>query len=387
MTLYLDCNATNPTDPRVRIAMLEVLTSLYGNAGSPHEFGEQAKQAVNLAREQIGRVVQARRHEVIFTSGATESNNLAILGLAPHGLEIGKRHIVSSRIEHKAVLEPLAVLRRQGFEVTLVSPDSQGHVSADSILHAIRDDTLLISLMHANNETGILQPVAEVAERLPRPDIFMHVDAAQGFARAVDALSHPRIQLISVSGHKIHGPQGIGALIARREQGMLPPLTPLIHGGGQEFGLRSGTLPVHLIVGFGLAAELALQEHAQRRAHCLQLRQHVLRWVDSLDGIVHGDAQWSLPHVLNISFPNHSADQLLESLRGTLAISDGAACTSVCATASHVLTAMGIPEPELSGAVRFSWSYQTDEAELIDHLQRAASQLRQGHAVAHRNQS
>jgi len=382
MTLYLDCNATNPTDPRVRTAMLEVLTSVYGNAGSPHEYGERAKQAVNQAREQIGRVVQARRHEVIFTSGATESNNLAILGLAQHGRDTGKRHLVSSQIEHKAVLEPLSVLRRDGFTVTLVPPDAEGRVSAESILRAVREETLLVSLMHVNNETGVLQPVAEVAERLPRRDLLFHVDAAQGFARDVESLRHPRINLISVSGHKVHGPQGIGALIARREQGLLPPLSPLLHGGGQEFGLRPGTLPVHLIVGFGLAAELALNEYQARQAHCLDLRRHVLRWAEVLRGTVHGEARWTMPHVLHLSLPGRSADQLLESLRGMLAVSDGAACTSVCATASHVLAAMGVPEPELSGAIRLSWSYQTGEAELLEQLHQAAHRLQVGVSTA-----
>ncbi len=245
--------------------VLRVLADEWGNAGSPHAFGQRAKAAVQLWRDQVAAVVAARRHEIIFTSGATESNNLALLGLAAYGEKSGKRHIVSSQIEHKSVLEPLAQLSRRGFTVTCIPPSRSGRVSADEIGAAVRDDTLLVSLMQANNETGVLQPIAEVADLLHDTDVYFHVDAAQGFGKEIESLRHARIDLISVSGHKIYAPQGIGALVTRRRQFDLPPLTPLQFGGGQELGLRPGTLPVHLIVGLGKAAELALQEAEQRR--------------------------------------------------------------------------------------------------------------------------
>lgn len=373
MAIYLDCNATNPIDPRVRNEITRVFDAVYGNAGSPHEFGEQAKQLVNSAREQITQVIGARRHEIIFTSGATESNNLAILGAAAHGRASGKMHLVSSMIEHKAVLEPLQVLRKQGFEVTLVRPQSCGQIDPEALLHAVRDDTLLVSVMQVNNETGVVQPIEQIANGLEHHDCLLHVDAAQGFAKLLEPLRNPRLDLISISGHKIHGPQGIGALIARRKHGQIPPLTPLTYGGGQEFGLRPGTLPVPLIAGFGLAAQLAEAELNQRREHCIMIRKSVLAWAKSIDGIIHGSNEITMPHVVNLSIPGFTADELIEQFQGLIAVSDGAACTTICTTPSHVLSAMGIREPELSGAIRLSWSYMTDHDELQRYL-RAAKQ-------------
>lgn len=375
MTIYLDCNATTPLDPRVRQRMVKVLDAELGNAGSPHEFGEQAKAIVHQAREQISQVVAARRHEVVFTSGATESNNLALLGLKAFGLAKERRHIVSTQIEHKAVLEPLMSLQREGFEVTLVPPSADGRVLVDDLISAVRRDTLLVSAMHVNNETGVVQPIAAIADRLGNQEVFFHVDAAQGFGRESEALRHPRIHFISISGHKIHGPQGIGALIVRRYAGQLPPLRPVILGGGQEMGLRSGTLPTHLIAGLGLASELALQESADRAAACRQIRAVVLPWLRQHQAVIHGREDITVPHVVNASFPAHSADQLMDAWRGVLAVSDGAACTTVCATPSHVLTAMGVREPELSGAIRFSWSHRTDESALRAALQEATARL------------
>jgi cysteine desulfurase len=376
MAIYLDCNATNPIEPRVREEIIRVFDAVYGNAGSPHEFGEKAKQLVSLAREQLTQIVGARRHEIVFTSGATESNNLAILGAAAHGKETGKMHLVSSMIEHKAVLEPLQALRKQGFEVTLIRPQSSGQIDPDELLDAVRDDTLLVSVMQVNNETGIIQPIDSIANGLMQRDCLFHVDAAQGFAKQLEPLRNPRIDLISVSGHKIHGPQGIGALIARRRQGQLPPLAPLTFGGGQEFGLRPGTLPVPLIAGLGLAAQLAATERNQRSDHCLMIRKTILAWAQAVDGRIHGGQEATMPHVVNLSIPGFTADELIEHFHGLLAVSDGAACTTICTTPSHVLSAMGIREPELSGAIRLSWSHLTNHKELEHNL--LAAQIKLG---------
>ena len=359
MSLYLDCNATTPIEPRVLEAMIACFQQNYGNVGSPHEHGQRAKQAVHGARNQIAAVVAARRHEVIFTSGATESNNLALLGLAAHGEKTSKKHIVSTQIEHSAVLEPLAVLRRRGFEVTQVAPQSSGAVDAEEVLHALRNDTLLVSVMQVNNETGVCQPIDEIAAGLQDSECLFHVDAAQGFGKQLEPLRHQRIDLISVSGHKIHGPQGIGALITRRRQSQLPPLTPLHFGGGQELELRPGTLPVPLIVGLGLAAELAESESSLRNEHNRQLRNYLLQGIHSLSPQIHGDSLLTLPHTLNVSFPSFDADEVIQALWDVAAVSDGSACTSVCATASHVLAAMRVPQPALDGAVRISWSHLT----------------------------
>jgi len=374
--VYLDCNASNPIEPRVMQAILEAYRSVQGNAGSPHLHGQKAKEAVHRARDQIGSVVGAKRHEVYFTSGATESNNLAILGLAQRGKWTGKRHIISSAIEHKAVLEPLDRMRSMGFEVTLIKPQSDGRVSSRAMIDAMRPDTLLVSLMHANNETGILQPIDEVAQESQSRGIWMHVDAAQGFARDIERLRHPGIISISVSGHKIFGPQGIGALVIRRNKDHDGALEPILVGGGQELGLRPGTIAVPLVVGFGLAAELALDEHDSREEACKQLGTIVQKWAMHHGATIHGDSQHRLPHVLNLSIPGWDADDLLESIRDHVSISDGAACTSVCATASHVLSAMGVREPELSGAVRLSWCHLTDPPSVQDALHEAGKILK-----------
>lgn len=379
MTLYLDCNATTPIEPRVRDEVVRVFNSVYGNAGSPHEFGEAAKDIVSHARESIAQVIGCRRHEVIFTSGATESNNLAILGAALRARGNGKKHLVSSMIEHKAVLEPIQALRKQGFDVTLIKPLPSGRIDPDELMAALRPETFLVSLMHVNNETGVLQPIDVVANRLEDADVLFHVDAAQGFTKDLVSIMHPRIDLVSISGHKIHGPQGIGALVAKRKHGQLPPLEPISFGGGQEFGLRPGTLPVPLIAGLGMATRLAASENVLRREHCLMLRQTVLEWIRKIYGKVHGDSDATMPHVVNVSIPGFTADELIERFHGEIAVSDGAACTTVCSTPSHVLSAMGVVEPELSGAIRLSWSHLTDYEELrvrLENAERSLAKLR-----------
>ena len=375
MTLYFDCNATTPVDSRVIDAMIHVLQFEVGNAGSTHALGRRAKDMVHKARDQIGAVVNARRHEIIFTSGATEANNLAILGLAPFGVQNKRQHIVSSAIEHKAVLEPLSQLQKQGFEITFVPVDGSGRIDAEALLREVREDTLLVSLMHANNETGVLQPIAEVATGLADHQTYLHVDAAQGFGKEIEPLQHPRIDLISISGHKIYGPQGVGALVTRRRNFQLPPLQPLQWGGGQELGVRPGTLPVHLIVGLGVAAELALAEHEIRAQRCLEIRQQVLDHLLPLNVRLFGDQDFVQPHVVNFALPNWTADQILEAWDDEIAVSDGSACTMICDTVSHVLAAMGLKKEELESAIRLSWYHDSpvpDFAKLIAKLATAA---------------
>ncbi len=358
--VYLDCNATTPVDPRVVEVMLRVLKDEVGNAGSTsHAFGSRAKQWVQQARNQIAEVVGVRRHEIVFTSGATEANNLALLGLARHGQHGGRRHIVSTQIEHKAVLEPLQELKQRGFEITLVPPTAGGWVEPEAVAAAVRDDTLAVSVMQANNETGIRQGITEIAELLRHRDVYFHVDAAQGFGKELGPLQHERIDLISISGHKIFGPQGIGALIVRRRGRELPPLVPLAFGGGQELGLRPGTLPVALIAGFGEAARLAAAEWADRARRCELFGQELLRELGPLQPAIHGDRSHCLPHVVNLSIPGLDAELTMEAVRPFIAVSDGAACTSICSTASHVLAAMRLPPAQVDGAIRLSWCHAT----------------------------
>ena len=232
MPVYLDCNATTPVDPEVERAFLHFVREEFGNAGSrTHEFGARAKQAVQRARDQVAAVVKCQREEVIFTSGATESNNLALLGLREHGEKSQRKHIVASAIEHKAVLEPLEHLARHGFEITLVNQNADGAVSVEAVNSALRPETLLVSVMHVNNETGIIQPIEGIAEVLIQHKAFFHVDAAQGFGKRIPDLQNPRIDLISISGHKVYAPKGIGALVIRRRGYERPSLTPLMFGG------------------------------------------------------------------------------------------------------------------------------------------------------------
>ena len=340
--------------------MLRYLDDDFDNAGSrTHQRGQRARAAVERARDRVAAVVACGRGDVIFTSGATESNNLAILGLAAAAGR--RRHAVSSAIEHHAVLEPLAELGRRGFEITLVPPGADGAVDAGAMLAAVRPDTLLVSLMQVNNETGVIQPIAEVAERLDGADAIFHVDAAQGFGRELAALRHPRIDLISASAHKINGPKGAGALVARRRGGARPPLTPLMFGGGQERQLRPGTLPVASIAGFGLAAELAVSEADARRQRCLALRDRLLEALGPLAPVISGDIERTVPYILNFSVPGLDAETVIDAWRPLVEISNGAACASHSATCSHVLSAMRLPAARRDGAVRCSWDGATPD--------------------------
>lgn len=360
MTVYMDFNATTPVDKRVADEVLHHLTEEFANAGSrTHEPGQRAQKVVNRARVQVAEVVDAKDDEVIFTSGATEANNLALLGLAPEGDRHGRRHIVTTAIEHKAVLEPLKRLAESGFEVDLVPPQPDGRVNAEEVIAAVRPDTWIVSVMAANNETGVRQPLAAVCDGLADHDAWLHVDSAQTFGKDLEPLRHHRVDLISASAHKVFGPMGVGALVARRRGYQRPPLTPLIVGGGQERGLRSGTVPVPLVAGFGLAAELAVRENAQRRDACVRYRADVLAGLAPLKPAIHGDQRFTLPHVLNVSLAGVDAEAVMVAWRGLLAVSNGSACTAASYEPSHVLVAMQVPDDQIQGAVRLSWSHQT----------------------------
>jgi cysteine desulfurase len=370
--IYLDCNATTPVDPRVQEVVWKYLTEEFGNAGSrTHEYGLRAKQAVEKAREQVAAVVGASSSEVIFTSGATESNNIAILGLAAHGEKVGKRHIVSTQIEHKAVLEPLEYLEEQGFEVTLVPPTTGGWVEADRVLDAVRTDTLLVSVMHVNNETGVIQPISKIADGLVATDVYFHTDAAQGYAKDIDPLCNSRIDMISVSGHKIYAPKGIGALVTRRRGFSAPPLKPLLFGGGQERGLRPGTLPVALVVGFGAAAKHTSSSIKLWSTQCLSLRHRLIDTFKSVEYVLNGAPDRSLPNVINISLGNADSEATMLALRDVVSISNGSACTSSIYKPSHVLSAMGLTNARIESATRWSWCHLTpsfDCADIINSL-------------------
>jgi cysteine desulfurase len=359
---YLDCNATSPLEPGVRELMFEWF-SRTGNAGSrTHDYGAEAKRAVVNARKQVAAIVDAKPDEVVFVSGATEANNLAILGVARRA-DPSRRHVIATKLEHKAVLEPMDALKDLGFEVTLVDPTPGGWVDPDEIQAALRPDTLLVSVMHVNNETGVLQPLGEISELLQGHEAYFHVDAAQGFGKRLEDLRNPRLDLISVSSHKIYGPQGVGALIARIRGYDRVPLAPLAVGGGQEYGLRPGTLPVALIAAFGLAAELAGRDAERRAASCRSQKEQVLKALAPLGIRLHGDQDRVLPHVLNFSVEGLDGEAAIVALKDLIAISNGSACTSQVYSPSHVLQAMGLPEDAIEGALRLSWCHMTEEVD------------------------
>jgi len=360
--VYLDCNATTPLEPAVGALIRRYFEEEYGNEGSrTHGYGARAKEAVEKAREQIADLLAAKPDEVIFTSGATESNNLAILGLANWGRRHGKTHIISTHLEHKAVLEPIDVLAKDGFEVDLVAPDKNGRVDAAKIISLLRPTTLLISLMHANNETGVIQPIDEVAKALAHHPAYFHVDAAQTFGKLIEPLQNHRIDLLSASGHKIYGPKGVGVLLVRHRGKQKVPLAPLVHGGGQEHGLRPGTLPVPLIAGLGLAAEIGAKDHEAREAKCRAFRERFLRAIEPLQPKIHGEEGQVLAHTVNLSFPGISAEEGMVKIRDLVAVSNGSACTSSSYQPSHVLKAMRLAKDEIIGAMRFSWCHLTPD--------------------------
>lgn len=374
MTTYLDCNATTPIAPEVAEIVCKYMIDEFGNSGSrTHEFGMRAKQATELARQQVADVVEAGKNEIIFTSGATESNNIAILGLRKWAQEQNKKHIITTRIEHKAVLEPVEALESEGFEVTYLDCDESGLVSKESLEEALRPDTCLVSIMHVNNETGSIQDISGYISVLEEHDAYFHVDAAQGFGKYSESLKHSRIDMISVSGHKLYGPKGVGALIVRRRGFKKVPLQPLMYGGGQERGLRPGTLPVALIAGLGEACSLAYKNSEMWSQHCQSLKNEALGAFSEIGIKVNG--QNTAPHVLNFSIPEVNSEAAMVALKGIAAVSNGSACTSSSYTPSHVLTAMGFDEDRINSAIRMSWCYQTKELPLAEMIEKIKQYL------------
>ena len=369
MSIYLDCNATTPIEPEVVEKMNNYLTTDFGNEGShTHSFGSVAKKAVQEATDQVVSLVNASRNEIIFTSGATESNNIAILGLKKFGLNNNKKHIIASAIEHKAVLEPIEELEKLGFDVDIINVDQSGRINPKDIKDKIREDTLLLSIMGVNNETGIIQPISEIIEIVKDHDCYFHVDAAQMYGKDIDTLSNKRIDLISISGHKIFGPKGIGALITRLRNFNKPPLQPLFFGGGQQAKLRPGTLPVHLIVGLGTAAKIAKKNFKKRQEQNKIIFNQILKLMKSLNGNLNGDEKYLLGNCINFSIPTVDAEAFMLTTKDLISISNGSACTSSTYEPSHVIKAMNNNENIVKGAVRISWCHLTENKIPIEEI-------------------
>lgn len=362
MAVYLDYNASAPVDERVLERMIEVYRSHYGNADSrTHIFGTDAKEIVSSARKTIAKILDVDSTDVFFTSGSTESNNMAILGLLDYALESGRNHFITTSIEHKSVLEAMKHLQEKGCVVDFVSPDASGRIKPEQILSLVTDKTLLVSMMHVNSETGIIQPIEEVGAALAGTKTYFHIDATQGFGKLNDSLRKTKYNMLSITAHKLSGPQGVGAFIMRRDRTYRrPPIKPLMYGGQQERGYRPGTTPVALVAGFALAAELCDREAAAHMESCKAMKQRFLEAVQGLNYTLNGDQEYCLPSTVNISFHGVDAEGIFLALKEDYAFSNGSACNSGSHAPSYVLTAMGLDAARVSEAVRISWSHNTE---------------------------
>jgi len=354
--VYLDYAATTPADPQV-IEVMKSYLSIEGNFGNPssiqHSVGLQAEKAVEQARAAIADCLNCKTKEIIFTSGATEANNLALKGIAYANQDKGK-HIITSATEHKSVLDSCKALEQEGFKVTYLRPDIYGKITIEQIEQAITDETLLISIMYVNNETGYIQDIASIAALAQSKNILFHVDAAQAAGKLnIDLLQVP-IDLLSISAHKFYAPKGIGCLVIRNRHKIV--LKPLFNGGGQEYGLRAGTLATHQIAGFAKALTTACERQQQDYDHVLKLRTQLLTALKPIEGlIINSDLNNSLPNIVNLSFENIGSDMLLIRLQDDIAISSASACSSGTIEPSYVLRAMGIEGDRLYSAVRISF--------------------------------
>ena len=351
--IYLDAHATTPVDTRVLEAMLPYFTEHFGNPSTnSHLYGWEASAAVKNAREAIADIINATSDEIVFTSGATEANNLAIKGVAEAYFDRGK-HIITVATEHRAVLEPLAYLETLGFEVTYLPVQSDGMLDLDKLITAIRDDTILVSVMAANNEIGVLQPLKDIGEICHSRGVLFHTDAAQAIAKIPLDVAAMKIDLMSLTAHKIYGPKGIGALYVRRRDPRVK-LASQLQGGGQEKGRRSGTLYTPQIVGFAKALEIGVAEMALESKYLLQLKKQLWSKLEPLSGIhLNGNFKRSLPNNLNISIEGVDGSALLLALQPTVAVSSGSACSSTSTSPSHVLTALGRDEKLAHASLRF----------------------------------
>lgn len=377
--IYLDYMATTPVDPRV-IEKMHACLGLEGSFGNPasasHLYGHSAMQLVQAARQQIADLIHSDPREIILTSGATESDNLAIKGVAQFYQRQGK-HIITMATEHKAVLDTCRYLETLGFDVTYLKPELNGVLDLVKLKNALRDNTILVSIMHVNNETGVIQNIAEIGKICRERGIIFHTDAAQSAGKVAINVKEMQVDLVSLSGHKVYGPKGIGALYVRRN----PPLhlTPLIHGGGHERGMRSGTLATHQIVGMGEAFAIAKSEMQNDCKKIAALRERLINGIQKLGGVhINGDVQQRISGCVNLRFDGVEGESLLLSLQG-IAISTGSACNSASQDPSHVLNAMGLCRQDAYNSLRISFGRFTTEDEInfaVAHISEQVNKLR-----------
>lgn len=378
--IYFDYAATTPVDPRVAQKMSECLLAegKFGNPASrSHKFGWEAEEAVEIARRHMADLLSCDPREIVWTSGATESDNLAIKGVAQFYKSKGK-HIVTSKIEHKAVLDTCRHLEREGFEVTYLEPDTDGIISPESVAAAIREDTTIVSIMHVNNEIGVVNDIAAIGEVTRAAKVFFHVDAAQSAGKVDIDLSELKVDLMSFSAHKIYGPKGVGALFVRRKPRVR--LEAQMHGGGHERGMRSGTLATHQLVGMGEAFRIAKEEMEEEGARILALRQRLWDGFNDMEEVfVSGDINHQVPGIINISFNFVEGESLIMSLPD-IALSSGSACTSASLEPSYVLRALGLNDELAHSSLRFSIGRFTTEENVdqaISSVRTAVEKLRE----------
>jgi cysteine desulfurase len=381
--IYLDSHATTPVDPKVVDAMLPFFSEHFGNASSKnHPFGWKAAKAVETAREQVAGLIRGRFRDVVFTSGATEANNLAIKGVAACAPK-DRRHIVTVVTEHRAVLDPCRALERDGFRVTYLGVDADGLIDLGALDSSMADDTLLVSVMAGNNEIGVLQPLGEISRIAKRRGALVHCDAVQAAGVVALDVRELGLDLVSLTAHKIYGPKGVGALYVGRTN---PPIAiePLHDGGGHERGYRSGTLNVPGIVGFGKAAEICRESAPGEAARLQAMRDRLWRGVRGIDGVhMNGSTERRLPQNLNVRFDDVAGERLLASLANEVAVSSGAACATLSAEPSHVLRALGLSDDQARASLRFGFHrFNTDQevdavvsmvADSVKRLRRRAS--------------
>lgn len=367
MSVYLDYNASAPIDMRVLDRMVDVYKNNYGNADSrTHLYGEAAREVVEDARKQVASLLNVKSDEVFFTSGATESNNIAIQGLVEYAEKTGKKHIITTSIEHKAVLETVRHLEKNGFEVDYISPDITGRISASEVFEKVKENTLLVSVMHVNNETGIIQPVKEIGEFLSDMDVLFHIDATQSCGKLVDEIKELKYSMLSFSAHKLMGPQGVGVLVLKKKAYKLPPVKAIQFGGQQEHGLRPGTIPVALVAGCGEACAIAEREHQNNTEIVKKIKERLLMEIADfgLDICINGDQEFCVDTTLNLCIEGVASEALMLSAKQYCSVSNGSACTSKSYSPSYVLVAMGIPQEKIESSIRISWGANSDWCEI-----------------------
>lgn len=371
MVTYLDYNASAPIEADVLDYMIDIYKNNIGNANSrTHIYGTKAMGLVEKSRKTLADILSVEQMEVVFTSGSTESNNMAILGLLDYAKKTGKTHFITTAIEHKAVLKPMEYLQALGFEVDFVYPNESGRVLASDVLDKVNDKTALVSVMHVNSETGIIQPVEEIGKYLKDTEVYFHVDATQSFGKMNDVLSRLNYDMLSISAHKIRGPQGIGSLVIKTKKELRKNIKALMLGGGQEHDFRPGTLPVALIGGFGMAAELCSKKNEIRKTSCEAIKKQFLKEISGTEYRINGDPQFCVSNTINISFKDVDAEGIFSAIKENYAIANGSACLSGKYATSYVLKAMGFDEKRISEAVRLSWDYDTkvDFSELVSYV-------------------